>query len=235
MRDINVALVGCGFLGSLYAEELQRRAMAHGLELYMTLVDGDVVEKRNLANQNFGLHQLGLDKAAALGENLTLVESMVVHHAYLKQENAKALLLGEERPHLVVCAVDNLDARQVLWNLCMSEGIPLLHLGISQGGTGAVDWSTAKFDSNPFSTPRLLQLSDKQRQEIEAGTASLPPCQLVGFRGLGLNMAIAASKATAIYFGYDSEREVFPSQEGPTGTLTTWQATMGGHTLCEKH
>jgi hypothetical protein len=63
----------------------------------------------------------------------------------------------------------------------------------------------------------------------------LKPCELIAFRGLGLNVAIAAAKALGIWFGWDPEKQVVETLgvDVLPNTASTWSATNTGHQLVE--
>ena len=61
-----VLLVGAGGIGSHLTDLLCRGLHGHALDL--TLMDGDVVEERNLAHQRFQPNDIGQAKADVLAE-----------------------------------------------------------------------------------------------------------------------------------------------------------------------
>lgn len=230
---MKVALIGCGFLGSLFAEEASKRAFAYHEELEFTLVDPDMIEERNVANQLWGLSDVGVSKVFALSQYIGRYGIDVgIEKEYLDKDNSNDILLDA---NVLVCAVDNIAARSFIWERSVAMNLPLLTMGISQGGTGSVDWThiTRAVDTNPFSPMRLASLSEDRIAKL-GKVGSLPPCELVGFRGLGLNVALAAAKALWIFKGFDAEKEVFPTAKGEPGTMTTWSATNNGHVMTSR-
>lgn len=227
---MRVALIGCGFLGSLFAEEAARRRFAYEeSDLSFLYVDSDKFEERNFANQNLTFADVGLNKAQSLagrwGNETDFLEKRI------KADNIDK---GLESADLLVCAVDNVPTRTLLWEYAVRKGKPLLNMGISQGGTGAVDWTAEKKDTNPFSGIQIAQMTPAQRKQLKAKPAQLPPCELVAFRGLGLNTALAAAKALFIYLGLDAEGHVDPKNHHPEyGTVTIWLADNTSHKLLE--
>lgn len=232
---MNVHLVGCGFLGSLFGEELAKWSKALKLPMSWGFYDPDVVSERNVANQLWSPADIGLGKAEALADRVGSYMgadwegNLQVHPERVDESRLQWL----KDANVIVCAVDNVPTRQLLWKFSIASGIPLMSVGISQEGTGNVDWTSFvhDVDTNPFS---LAQ--PQTTEEIEAATklAQLPPCELISFRGLGLNMAVAATKAMLILDGWDPEGVVMsPKQRGPTGTFTTWQASQHGHSLLQ--
>lgn len=227
-----VKLVGCGFLGSLFAEELAKRAMALHVHTTIDLFDPDVVSDRNVANQLYNPDEIGMEKGQALGNRL--IPYHVMGDFYNTMVTADTQLMGDGAD-ILVCAVDNIKARQLLWSKSVQHSVPLLNLGVAQNGIGSVDWTylPAGIDTNPFALTQAQ--TDKQIEDWGKLDAALPPCELVGFRGVGLNMALAASKAFMILFGWDAEQVVHKEkgQMAPWGTFTTWLARNDGHSLVQ--
>jgi len=231
---MQVHLVGCGFLGSLFAEEVSKWSRALKLDMSWAVYDPDTITDRNVANQLWSPQQIGMQKAEVMGDRIgSYMEEwegkLQVHPEKMVDET----LMWLKDADVVVCAVDNVPTRQLLWKFSIASGIPLLSLGISQEGSGNVDWTAFAHgvDTNPFSMAQ-----PHTEEEIAKATKldHLPPCELITFRGLGLNIAVAATKALLILDGWDPEGVVHtPKQKGPWGTFTTWQATPQGHSLLQ--
>ena len=227
-----VTLVGCGFLGSILLEELCKRAFAFGESLFFSLIDDDEFESRNAANQNVSLADVeeGLYKSKRAWQICKSYNQKALRHQiFLDNGNVDELI--QKPVALVIDAVDNLPTRQLLWKQALKLDIPVLHLGISQGGTGKVEWTLGKGFDNFSLSP--VALAGRSIKEIQALTEveTLPPCELVAFRGLGLNTALAAAKAVFIYFGFDPEREILNASDGEIGVATSWNASNRGHEI----
>lgn len=181
-------LVGCGFLGSLFAEEVNKHAYALHEPLTWLFVDGDSVEDRNIANQGFDYVAVGKNKAAVLAERA----KKYAHQATALRKRITKLPVWQA--DFLVDAVDNIETRQMLWREAIRTGLPLLHLGISRGGTGLVSWTVPqqKLDTFPLSPVALLG-----REIPKDPDDALPPCELIKFRSLGLQVASAG--ATALF------------------------------------
>lgn len=225
-----IALVGCGFLGSLLAEEIGKRWFAFQEGEAIGLIDFDTFEERNCANQNVTRvrAESRVLKAVALEERLR--EYKVAAKALavkLDKSNINTVLGGDVS--LIVSAVDNIPTRNLLWYYAKQHKIPLLTLGISQSGTGTVEWTWEEHDS--YSLSPLATLGQQKKLDSLANVPKeLKPCELVAFRGLGLNMAVAAAKAIGIFKGFDAET-VLDQEPLPRSVLTVWDATNTGHTL----
>lgn len=221
-----IALVGCGFLGSLVAEEIAKRFYAFEMEsIPLLLIDFDKVEERNAANQNFTRMDTGMSKVSVVGNRLNKygMDSLQIDGRLTRQNIGSFMRRRENLPHLIIDAVDNLPTRLELWYYAKQHEIPLLHLSLSQGGTGCVEWSVNGHDS------WVLSPINTRRKPIIPEVKTLPPCELVGFRGVGLNLSLAAAKAVGLWYGRDPEmhagRDVFP------GTISVWTADNMGHVL----
>lgn len=219
-----VAVVGCGFLGSLFAVEVAKREFAHKGSTEFQFIDYDKFEERNAANQLCNVKQAGQPKALLcaleLDEGYGLGTQAFVNK--IDENNIEAQLSDCS---IVIDAVDHLPTRQLLWTYGTQTEKPVLHLGISLGGTGRVEWND-DFSLSPIVTAGM---SDKQLEAITSVASSeLPPCELVSFRGLGLNTALAGAKALYIYLGFDPEKHV---KDVLAGTETMWASSNMGHTL----
>lgn len=224
-----ITVVGCGFLGGLFVEEAAKRAFAYHEDVGIKLIDPDNIEARNAANQIWTPDQETAPKVMVLMNRLNAYNLEAQTHIERLEENNTQLL---NNTNLLVCAVDNIPTRQLLWKQSVARDIPLLTMGISQGGTGNVDWTylSKGHDTNPFSPMRLASMNEERIANF-GKIATLPPCELVGFRGLGLNTSLAAAKALWIYKGWDAEKHVYVNAQGEPGTMTTWEATNMGHKL----
>lgn len=226
-RQTHIALVGCGFLGSLFAEELAKRFFAFEESLKLTCIDDDKVDERNPANHFFSKSAVGERKATYLAAHAHIA------YGFDAVKVTKRVGPGDEdlfkSADIIVDAVDNLETRQWLWRLGV-RGTPVLHLGVSQEGTGAVEWTVGNYDTFSLAP---TQLGGFDREQIAKMThvEKLPPCDLVGFRGLGLLTALAGARAVCQAYGMDAEQQFEPGKP----YFTSWQITNAGYQLREKH
>lgn len=216
---MRIVVVGCGFVGSVFTTEFLKRCYAGKLDPKFLFVDDDTVESRNCANQNFVLADIGRPKAEVLAEQARNTDRLAEwQQVRMTPDNISSLLEGA---NLIIDGVDNLSTRQLLWAYGMQHQIPVLHLGISEQGTGKVEWTHP--DHQTFSL-RPDQTFGKDIVDPESGVT--PPCELARMRGVGLNVGFAAACAAGIYLGFDPESHL----EGmPTsGYFTEWHATPTG-------
>ncbi len=214
-----ISVVGCGFVGSVFTTEMVKRAFAGKFQYPFRFIDDDEVEARNCANQNFLLADIGRAKAEVM-QSIALSSDRTAeyHKTRLTIDNMDELLADSV---LIVDGVDNLATRQLLWGFAMRTEIPVLHIGISEQGTGRVEWSHPKHDTFALSPART---ANKVIKDPASGVT--PPCELARMRGVGLNAGFAAACAASIYLGFDPESHL--KGETPNRWFTDWLATPSG-------
>lgn len=228
---MKLALVGAGFLGSLFAEEVAKLFFAHEESLEMVIIDDDTIDARNPANHLYSPDEIGRQKAAALADRLAWYPNVAAEAVPARIDRDSPATLHLLDADIIVDAVDNLPTRHWLWELGRVQGYAVLHLGVSQQGTGAVEWTFGEYDTFSLSP---IALADRSPESVAEGTRveKLRPCDLVRFRGLGLNTTLAGAKAVGIVCGMDPTEAAPPPERG---TLTTWVSTNVGHQLIEVH
>lgn len=215
-----IIVVGCGFVGSVFTTEFLKRAFAGKLPLPFRFIDDDTVEARNCANQNFLLSDIGKAKAQVMAEMAMAQDREAEwHRVRLTLDNLDTLLDGAT---LVIDGVDNLETRQMLWGYGMRSGVPVLHIGIAEQGTGKIEWSHPEHET--FSLRPQMTVG---KTLVDPPSGVTPPCELARMRGVGLNAGFAAACAAAIFLGFDPESHL-KGQE-PLGWCTDWQATPTGY------
>lgn len=224
MSDLKnfIVVVGCGFVGSVFTDEILKRMYAGKLPYNFRFVDFDTIDDRNFANQNFTLNDVGRKKADVLDERAMRAGKMTeAVTERLTAENADQHLKGAV---MIVDGVDNLATRQLLWSYGMANNIPVMHLGIAsdEQSTGKVEWSHPKHDTFSLSPART---AGKTIKDPESGVQ--PPCELARMRGVGLNIGFAAAMSAAIYLGFDPESNL--NGQDPKGWMTEWIAGPMSH------
>lgn len=217
-----IVVVGCGFVGSVFTDEMLKRMFAGKLPHNFRFIDYDRVDDRNSANQNFTLHDVGRMKAEVLDERaMRAGKNSEAFTERLTSDNMEALLQGAV---MIIDGVDNLATRQLLWGYGMASGIPVLHLGIAsdEQSTGKVEWSHPKHDT--FS---LSPIHTAGREIRDPKSGETPPCELARMRGVGLNVGFAAAMSAAIYLGFDPESNLQGRE--PRGWMTEWAGTQMSH------
>jgi hypothetical protein len=219
---VRSGLVGCGFVGSLFLEEALKLSFAGDLPMQWRCLDSDTWERRNAANQNVTLADAynGLPKAETMVRLCSSYERVADagHDRYqvrITDDNVDDMLYDCD---LVIDAVDNLATRQLLWRYCLGRNIPCLHLGITEDGTGQVQWSHPRHDTFALAPYRL-----GNRVIVDPPSGVKPPCELARMRSVGWLTSYAAAVAWAIYWGVDPN-EWLPTNTAK-GTLTNWATT----------
>lgn len=143
----NVALIGCGALGShlIYA--------ARNLDVAWRLIDGDRVEVKNTTSQFHPRQGVGQNKANQLAASLRQLFGVTAHPYphMLGEHNAGALLDGSA---LLIDATDNAPARRLAARWARRHHVPCMHLGIAAEGLyGRVAWTTEARQFEPDEAP----------------------------------------------------------------------------------
>jgi hypothetical protein len=122
-----ILLVGCGGTGSFLAEHLCRMITGFRLPCGLMLADGDTVEPANIWRQNFTPHEIGQNKAAALGLRLSgrFGLPISVIDGFIKHADT---LLDADGLSLVITATDTLGSRKTVAN-----AEPALWLDVGNG------------------------------------------------------------------------------------------------------
>lgn len=109
-----VAVCGLGGLGSNIAVSLARAGVGK-----LILIDFDKVDVTNLHRQQYKASQVGMDKTAALEQNLREISPYIeleAHNVRITEDNAAALLKNAD----IVCeAFDNAEAKAMLCNFVL--------------------------------------------------------------------------------------------------------------------
>lgn len=226
---MKILQIGCGFLGSLLAEELFKRNSALKLGLSFVFCDYDAVEARNTANQLFTPKEVGIYKATCLATRAIgyQVPAEAVCVAFKEDIDKEFLDLD---PDLIISAVDSVSVRVKLWKEALRTKTPLLDIGLAQEGIGRVSWFAGLATDTTMLNPVSLALIGMD-PEAPSELTTLPPCELIAFRGVGLNLAVAGAKAVGIWLGMDPEKEALKESTGMERYYTTWEATPNKHSL----
>lgn len=136
LQTVPVAVCGAGAVGANLAESLARSGLR-----YLTAIDDDRVEERNLSTQPYQQADIGAFKAQVLSHMLYRAVGAEVEACLdrLTVQNAEKLLRGS---HLVVDAFDNSVSRRAVKEVCAATGMPCLHVGLA-AGYGEVIWNDA--------------------------------------------------------------------------------------------
>lgn len=113
----DIVVVGCGGTGSHYIKELGRLIYGkHGTgnELRLVLVDGDVVEEKNLVRQAFLMQDIGQNKAQVMAEILDQAYGVQAEYydRYIDSASDLKKIVREDAAVILVGCVDNHQCRQ---------------------------------------------------------------------------------------------------------------------------
>lgn len=216
----NIHIVGAGSLGSTISIEIARRALALSFPLELCLYDYDEVEERNVVAQAFLPSHIGMKKVDAVYsmlEGFTNVEVSTFDIKIGKKNNLKEL----NEQSIIIDCVDNIPTRQLLWKLGVIYAVPVIHVGMSEKGSGYVQWNYTKeeTDIDTFHlSPTHFKVKNSGEKKGEEDI-KLPPCELNSMRTLILNTSMAAVNSLFIFLGMDISSF---SSKGKKGTITNW-------------
>ncbi|KAF0207380.1 MAG: sulfur carrier protein ThiS [Actinobacteria bacterium] len=147
LRSATVAIIGCGGLGSSVAEMLVRSGVGA-----LVLIDFDRVEEDNLNRQLFFRDQLGRLKAEALAETLRRIDPSVHLDVVVERVTAANLLPYVFGCDVLVEAVDGVDDKAMIVNVCTSElpEVPLVTVSGLAGSGSANEIVTQHIADNVY-------------------------------------------------------------------------------------
>ncbi len=123
LKKASVMIVGSGGLGGIVLELLGRLGVGH-----ISVIDGDIFVESNLNRQILCTTEtLGQKKVDAAKARMALVNHQVIVTSidqWLTANNAYELLKGHD---LVIDALDHIDTRFVVQEVCERLDIPLIH------------------------------------------------------------------------------------------------------------
>ena len=128
--DFPITIIGAGASGSYTALALAKMGCTD-----LNIYDDDTVEPHNQPNQLFGAEYLGQHKAVALGAEVNRVTGVLP--GQFRQRYTDQPLGRDEPKRLVISCVDNMDARQVIWEQAKTQGSrnkPITVIDPRQGG-----------------------------------------------------------------------------------------------------
>lgn len=128
LKDKSVAVIGCGGLGGYAIEYLARLGIGH-----ITAVDGDVFCESNLNRQLLSsIETLGKSKAETAVARIHAINpdiEAIAVNKFLTADQASELV---GKFDVVIDALDNVESRLILEDVCEQSNVPLVH-GAVQG------------------------------------------------------------------------------------------------------
>src|SRR5579871_917490 len=123
-----VAIIGCGALGTVLANNLARAGVGH-----LTIADRDFIEANNLQRQVlFDEDDLArnLPKAIAAVEKLRRINSEIEVTALAEDINADNIEAIVASVDLIMDGTDNFETRYLLNDACLKAGKPWIYSGV---------------------------------------------------------------------------------------------------------
>lgn len=170
-------IIGCGGNGSHLVSDVARLISTLDKNISIILVDGDIVEEKNLIRQHFTQADIGENKAKVLAGRYSAAYGVDIgyHTEYLTEENAPQILSHISKPQLFITCTDNLKSRQVV---ATQKGDMWIDLG-NEDRSGQVTFSSLKkkpyrstlfLSGTSFPTPTVFELfpemEERAKQEV---------------------------------------------------------------------
>lgn len=193
LLNSRVAIIGCGALGTVIANNLVRAGIGSIL-----IIDRDLVELSNLQRQTlFDETDIGKPKVFAAQEKLEKINSEINIEIMLKDlnsNNIEQILTGFD---LIMDATDNIPTRLLINDFCVKNRIPWIYAGVieTRGMIKAI-------------LPDLACFRCMIPEEPPAGT--FPSCDTVGVLNTIPNIigSIESTEAFKILLGKDVEKDL---------------------------
>jgi molybdopterin-synthase adenylyltransferase len=128
LNDSSVAIIGCGALGTVLANNLCRAGIGR-----LVIADRDYIELNNLQRQIlFDEEDIArrLPKAIAAAEKLHRVNSTMKIEALVEDINADGIESLVQDVELVLDATDNFETRYLLNDVCVKYARPWIYSGV---------------------------------------------------------------------------------------------------------
>lgn len=165
---MKILQIGCGGIGSFYAEELYRCILQEQVpidsEVY--LADADIVEPSQLQYQNFIENEIGKNKATALARRL-VIDDVQVFTAIPKRVVNEKLLTGYD---LIVLCVDNEFTRELVVRYCHEHDTNFLDLRSTGRRVFAMPKTQTLADNIKFiDSYDKVEYSCQEKSDLEQG------------------------------------------------------------------
>ncbi|KEG08122.1 NAD/FAD dependent dehydrogenase [Trypanosoma grayi] len=223
IRDKSVAIIGAGGVGSVVAEMLTRCGIAK-----LLLFDYDKVELANMNRLFYRPEQQGMTKVEAAKQTLESInpDTEIVPYAFSItltehwQDFADALTQhGGVRPNtpvdLLLCCVDNFQARLTVNYACLQFSIPWMESGVAENAVSGhiqllLPGVTPCYECCP---PLVVATGMPEAKREGVCAASLPTTMgiVAGFLAQNALKYLLGFGTVSEYVGYDAMRDHFPS------------------------
>lgn len=125
LRKSRVAVIGCGGLGSIIANNLTRAGVG-----FLRIIDRDKIEASNLQRQVLFDEEdvrMGLPKAIAAKRKLSLINSEVKIEGIVEEINHKNIKKFVDDTDVVLDGTDNFKTRFIINEACIKYKIPWIY------------------------------------------------------------------------------------------------------------
>lgn len=137
VRGTSVCIVGAGAIGSHAAEVLTKMGVTK-----IRIYDDDDVAPHNIANQGFGLHEMGMPKVVALQERLAKTTGAEI--IPMQQRFTEGMDVEED---VLISAVDNMPTRKELFESFLNSPMCDLFIDGRMGARYGVIFGVPKSDA----------------------------------------------------------------------------------------
>lgn len=171
----DILVVGCGGTGSHYIKELGRLlygGLSRREDVQIVLIDGDIVEEKNLVRQAFLPQDIGRNKAQVMAEILLQVYGVkaVYYDRYIDRANDFRSMVRDNAVVLLVGCVDNHQCRQSMHHFYQERENCIYMDSANEYSAGEVVIGSriGKIEMYPDRCqyfPEILEIDEKRRSE----------------------------------------------------------------------
>jgi len=225
----HITIVGAGAVGSYGAEFLAARLAAVEIPSKFTIIDHDIIDTRNFANQFFTPADKDKPKAELMANRVMDYghEAEAIVDKITADNLLKIIPAGT---HILLDMVDNIKARELLWLYSIRQDVPCLHVSVGKAGHGKAVWSVRNHDHFNIGIKAKLQGNSAQDMESVQDVKD-PPCKLIEFAGLCIQAGLATGKAVTIFSGRDPEAYFGGEVNPDPGTMVAFRVFRDGHAI----
>jgi hypothetical protein len=201
---VKIVLLGAGGTGGYIAPHLYRMAFTKGGMARIILVDGDIVEEKNLIRQNFAECDIGENKARVLAERYSRTFGLKTEYVsgFIESAERLAELLSPETSTeqvILIGAVDNNSSRRMCHDAFYSSP-DLIYIDSGNGEfTGQIVCGIRRKGRTYFKPvgkvyPDILENTDKFPTELSCAERSVSAPQ-----SIAANLMAATCVASMLY------------------------------------
>jgi len=183
INEFKIIIVGAGGTGGILIQNLAHFVFTQHKEIHITIIDGDVVEARNVGRQKFTQDDIGKNKAECLAVRYSDVFGLDIAYIpeYIRNSETLISLFVEKKNTLpiLVMAVDNNFSRKIAHEAFYSERTETL-IYVDTGNEDGHGQTVlgVKWNGNVFQDPAgkvfpdILESEDQIREGGSCGQES---------------------------------------------------------------